>query len=240
MRPCFKFTLLGAFATVFVASLFAGLGKWQLNRAAEKTRILETHRERAAEAAVILPNEFDHSGQWPEQWRYRKVRVTATPVPERQFLLDNQTRAGRVGFNVLTPFRPKDGGLFLVDRGWVPLGASRLNLPDVSIPAEPLRFEGSIYVPYKKAFSLGGIDDGEVGWPRIIQFLDFQTLGKRLGEPLRPFTLRLDPAAGHGYRRDWPITAALPDKHLAYAFQWFALAVGTVAVAFALAMRRGK
>ena len=236
MKLYFKPTLLGIFATVFLASLFAGLGRWQLNRADEKTQILDAYQTRAVELASVMPERIEN----PEQWRYRKVHISASPLTSRQFLLDNQTRNGRVGFNVLTPFRPVDGRLLLVDRGWVPLGASRSDLPDVSMPSESLRLEGLIYVPYEKAFTLGGMDDGELGWPRIIQFLDFETLGQRLGEPLRPFTLRLDPAAEHGYLRNWPIIAVSPDKHLAYAFQWFALAVGVGAVFIALTLRQRK
>ncbi len=234
MKLYFKQTLLGLFATVFLVSLFAGLGRWQLHRADEKTQILETYRERATQPAAALPARLAD----PERWRYRKVRVTATAAAARQFLLDNQIRESRPGFNVLTPFKPAHGESFLVDRGWVPLGASRNDPPDVSIPDKPLHLEGLIYVPYAEPFSLGGMDDGELGWPRIIQFLDFNTLGQRLGEPLRPFTLRLDPASEHGYLRDWPLIAVSPNKHLAYAFQWFALALGVVAVFVVLTLRR--
>ncbi len=234
MRLYFKQTLLGLFATIFLASLFTGLGRWQLNRADEKADMLEAFRQRTESPAVALPVRLEE----PAQWRYRKVHTTAVPLPERQFLLDNQVHGNRAGFNVLTPFRSASGTLFLVDRGWVPLSTSRRDLPDLSIPKEAMPLEGRIYTPYQKPFSLGGMDDGELGWPRIIQFLDFEILGQRLGEPLQPFTLRLDPALEHGYLRDWPITAVSPDKHIAYAFQWFALAVAAVVVFLVLTLRR--
>ena len=103
-----------------------------------------------------------------------------------------------------------------------------------------MRLEGLIYVPYSEPFSLGGMDEGETRWPRVIQFLDFAALEQRLGAPLRPFVLRLDPALEHGYRRDWKIAAISPDKHLAYAFQWFALAVAVAVVFLVLSLRRRK
>ncbi len=236
MKLHFKQTLLGFFLVVFLASLFAGLGRWQLHRADEKAEILETYRRHAAEPAVALPAKLED----PARWRYRKVHTTATPLPERQFLLDNQIRKGRAGFSVLTPFRTVHGALLLVDRGWLPLGASRSDLPDISIPPDAMRLEGLLYVPYGKPFSLGGMDDGELGWPRIIQFPNFETMGQRLGEPLRPFILRLDPMLEHGYLRDWRITAVSPDTHLAYAFQWFALMVTVIAVALILSLRRRR
>lgn len=236
MRLYFKHTLLGFLLTVFIAGLFAGLGRWQLNRADEKREMIETQLRRAAEPVVELPARLED----PVEWRYRKVRFAATPLAARQFLLDNQTREGRVGFNVLTAFKAADGGLVLVDRGWIPLGADRSDPPEVSISEIPMQLEGSIYVPYGKPFALGGIDDGEFGWPRIIQFLDFETLGRRLGAPLRPFIVRLAPSSPHGYLRTWRITSVSPDKHLAYAFQWFALSAATFAVFFVLAMRRRR
>ena len=99
MRLYLKNTLLGILATVFLAALFASLGRWQLDRADEKSEMLESYRVRAAAPATALPSELDD----PPLWRYRKVHVTATPLPERQFLLDNQTRESHVGYNVLTP-----------------------------------------------------------------------------------------------------------------------------------------
>ena len=234
MKLHYKSTILGILLTVFLVSLFAGLGRWQLTRYWEKTEILETYNHHAKEPASALPSQLED----PAQWRYRKVYTTATPIAERQFLLDNQTHNGRVGFNVLTTFRLANGHLVLVDRGWVPLGSSRRDLPDISIPKTPMRIEGTIYTPYEKPFSLGGMDDGEIGWPRIIQFLDFKVLTSRLGEPLHPFTIRLDPTMEYGYLRDWKIIAISPNKHLAYVFQWFALALATIAIFLLLVIRR--
>ena len=211
-------------------------GRWQLDRAEEKTRILETYQQRASESAVALPERIEDI----DRWRYRKVHAVATPLPDRQFLLDNRTHGGQAGFNVLTPFELKNGDLLLVDRGWVPLGEYRRTLPDVSILEEPMRVEGTIYAPYKEAFSLGGMDEGEFGWPRIIQFLDFNLLERRLNQTLRKFTVRLDPAARHGYLRDWSIVSLPPDRHLGYAFQGFAFAAAVLAVFLILTLRRKK
>ena len=231
-----KQTLLGGLLVLLLIGFSIEFSRWQLDRAEEKTRILETYRQRASVSAVALPEQIEDL----EQWRYRKIRATATPVSDRQFLLDNQTRRGQVGFNVLTPFQLGNGDLLLIDRGWVPLGEYRQMLPDVSIPEESMRIEGTIYAPHKEAFSLGGMDEGESGWPRIIQFLDFDLLERRLGRTLRRFTLRLDPAAQHGYLRDWNIVSLPPDRHLGYAFQGFAFAATALAVFLILTLRRKK
>ena len=235
MRLHFRYTMLGFLGAVLLTSLFVGLGKWQLDRAAEKAAIRDNYRQHSQAPAVALPDRLADAAQW----RHRKVSVTARPLPTQQFLLDNRIHKGRAGFNVLTPFITASGKVLLVDRGWVPLGSTRNELPDVAIADEMMTLEGLVYVPYAESFSLGGMDDGELGWPRIIQFIDFNTLGQRLTMPLRPFTLRLDPSQPHGYLREWHVAAVSPDKHLAYAFQWFALAL-TVVIGFVLVTLRRK
>lgn len=42
--------------------------------------------------------------------------------------------------------------------------------------------------------------------------------------------VRLNPASPHGYVRDWQIVPFSPQRHLGYAFQWFALAVGMLVI----------
>lgn len=162
-------------------------------------------------------------------WRYKKISVTGVYDNNKQMLLDNQVRDGVTGYNVLTPMAVEQNGKtywILVDRGWLPQSLHRQQLPNTDI--EVVQSEtvlGSVYVPYADAYSLGGIADGEDnGWPRRIQFVDYQLLSDRLGVELQAFTLRLDADQKHGYRRDWAEYSMSAHKHYGYAFQWFAMA----------------
>ena len=112
----------------------------------------------------------------------------------------------------------------LIDRGWIPIGQSREVLPRVDVDENKTTLIGNIYVPFGKPFQLGSIDHSDTSWPRLIQFLDFTELSNRLSLELLPFTVRLENNQLGAYKTKWPVIAFTPNRHLAYAVQWFALA----------------
>jgi surfeit locus 1 family protein len=206
--------------------LFIRLGVWQLDRGNFKSLVQESVVANSASTVQqpSLPlNDL-------ESWRYRNITLTGNFMPDRQFLLDNQIRDQQPGYSVLSAFHvPGMNTTILVDRGWLPQAARREQLPDISVSSETLTIKGSIYVPYENAYSLGEIAEGEdSGWPRRIQFVDYEQLSARLATQLQPFTLRLNAAMDNGYRRDWVESQSPANKHYGYAFQWFAMAAAVV------------
>ena len=152
------------------------------------------------------------------------------------------SQAGKPGYRVLTPFRRDDSDtLLLVDRGWVPLGASRSVLPPVFVS------------PGHRAVS-GRLDDaagtrrpgrrragvpGDRSWPRVLNFPRQQDVEQALGERVESRIVLLDPAAPDGYERAWrPAMRFGPERHLGYAIQWFALALAVLVAFVALSLRR--
>lgn len=220
-----RFWLVQIF-TVVVLSLFVILGTWQLGRGNVKQEI-----EYAIDDQQVGINSISLPLRDLESWRYKKVKLTGTYKVEKQFLLDNQVRDGSTGYSVLTPLYVEEfKSWVLVDRGWIAQGPSRNQLPVVAFHGEPMTtIAGNIYVPYDKAYSLGGIADGEdSSWPRRIQFVDYEQLATRLGETLQPFTLRLNSEELNGYRRDWAANNLSSEKHYGYAFQWYSMAFAVV------------
>ena len=112
--------------TVVLCLLFLSLGRWQWGRAEQK-RELWAQFDRGAGEVVALGTRT-----MTELPRYARVRVEGRWEPRRQFLLDNRTHEGRAGYEVLTPLWLDDGRVVLVNRGWVPFGGYRDQLPDVS------------------------------------------------------------------------------------------------------------
>ena len=66
----------------------------------------------------------------------------------------------------------------------------------------------------------------------MLQVVDTDVLAKKLAQSLFSFQVELDSAEPNGYVRDWQTTTVmLPEQHVAYAIQWFALAA-TLTVLF--------
>lgn len=222
-------------ATVFLVFVFISLGKWQLRQADHKTEIIALYEKNKRQPALPLHEVLNLDAKKNN----RRVSLRGTPWPERQFLLDNKVFAGRVGFDVLTPFILENGsGVVLVDRGWQALGERRSDLPEVPIAPKMMSLQGRLMAS-EKGFALGGMDEGEQTWPRIIQYIDYEELSRLLAKPLVPFVVRLDADQPGAYiERPRPVVSLMPDKHKAYAFQWFALAVAVFILFLALNVKR--
>jgi len=232
----FSPTLLPSLAMIVLLVLFLSLGFWQLSRAEQKRELIGTFEDRLSGPALTASAI---SATAPaDELRYRHVRLRGRYLADRQFLLDNRVYDRKPGFEVLTPFQLADGRVVLVNRGWVPLGASRSDLPSLQMQSEPVSVEGWLYIPFEPAYSLGGIDDAGTGWPRIVQYLDFEQLGQRLDASLLPMTVRLSGEAAEGYVRDWQVVPMTPAKHIAYAVQWFGLAIAVLVIYLVLNIKR--
>lgn len=227
--------LLPALVVLLLIGLLLSLGAWQLERADEKRAISREMHERQESSPSRLPLEVTD----PESLRYRRVKLAGRLEESRQFLLDNQMSRGTVGVNVLTPLKLAGRDeVVLVDRGWLPWGAYRNRLPDVSVPPEPVSLIGVVYVPYGKGFRIGEMDSGGGDWPTLIQYLDFDRISALLGYPVLPMTVRLESPAEAGYERNWVDPPANPQRHISYAIQWFALAAVLLVIYLALHLKR--
>ncbi len=223
--------LLGA-----VGFLCVALGRWQWHRAAE-SRETAARFAVTADLAPLTSAPPDFEGQ-----RYRRLRLHGEYVPERQFLLDNIVEDGRAGYEVLTPFRPSDGGRWLlVNRGWLPANPDRRVLPEVAVDSGERDVEGRIDRLPRPGLTLGG---GAAGMKtEALTVLSYPTaaeLAERLGRPVYPYQLLLDARESVGFAREWRPAGLGPERHLAYAGQWWLFACGAVGAAVALVWRASE
>jgi cytochrome oxidase assembly protein ShyY1 len=207
--------------TGLLLPLLIGLGFWQLQRAAEKEQIDRLWTQRQTQSPRALPSAQTASSELA----YLRVELRGEFLPERQLLLDNRMRQGRYGLEVLTPLRLAGSNtLVLVNRGWVAGDPSRREMPRVATPAGVQRLEGTIYVSPGTPFALGAETDTGP-WPRQLLTLDMPAISAMLGESLYPYSVRLDPASAAALDAHWSIVNNSPEKHRAYALQWFSMAV---------------
>lgn len=217
-------TILAAVAVV----LFSALGAWQLGRADEKHAMARSFTEGGpAIEWQQLPADAP---------RFQRVTLRGHYDPEHQFLLDNMSHQSVAGVQVLTPLVLDNGDAVLVNRGWLPFGATRQDLPPVEVSDEKRTVVGRIDNLPRPGIWLEGPE--ATGWPRLVQYPGMAELSAALGRDLAPRQVLLDSGVPDGYVREWTVPGTTPDRHLGYAVQWFALAALAGAIWLVLSFRR--
>ncbi len=224
---------LGALLVVVLVPAFVALGLWQLHKA-EAGTALQAALEDCARAA---PGEMPVTPGEAAQLRHRRYVLRGQFDAAGQVLLDNRVHDERAGYQVLTPLRLDGADMHvLVDRGWVPAGAGRAP-PPVTPPAGRVVITGVAVDAPARVFTLGdpvAILPNAAVW----QQLDFPRLRATFGRPLQPVVVRLDPAAEHGYLREWPRADERSLRHLGYAWQWFGFALAVPAIWLVMVFRK--
>ncbi|MDD1650483.1 MAG: SURF1 family protein [Methylococcaceae bacterium] len=214
------------------------LGFWQLQRAEEKSAINALREARTQEPSMRLGPETPPD---LEAMRYRPVFAEGLYDTTHQFLLDNQLKGQEPGYHVLTPLRLAGSNqAILVNRGWVPQGPSRAALPDIGLgPPRKIRIQGKLDYLHRVGFRLKGAEIPAAGWPSVVQLPEADQLAERLGYPLLPYQVLLDPDAESGYLRVWHAAPLDPGKNLGYALQWFLFAAGAAFLFLRHTLKRG-
>jgi len=220
---------------LLVVALLLGLSYWQWQRAAEKTRTLARIANWQQQGPVNLEQlaaisvreqdgiQLDFNARWlaPMVW-----------------LVDNQMVNGLVGYDVLVAVEDasatKHSAALLVNLGWIAAPAQREFLPEIKIP-HALRVEG-IFRTDIKGVLLGTNIENKGVWPMRIQQVDVEALSAYLKRPL---------VSGLVYQQKNSLfqlhyrpVILPPERHKAYALQWFCLAVAVLVVAMAASARK--
>lgn len=200
------------------------LGVWQLDRAEQKREILQQQQAQAQLPETSLSALV--AGISAEQ-RFRKVYASGQYLPEQTIFLDNQVYNSKVGYHVLTPFQLfQSDVLLLVNRGWVPVGASRATLPLLETPHTTVKISGRLNLPAAQPPLWS--DEYPVSQGRVWQFLPLQQYAQEIGLHPLPLVLELAPAqpgTAQLFQHWQKIDDEWVAKHQAYAFQWFAMAL---------------
>jgi surfeit locus 1 family protein len=220
--------------------LLIGLGSWQLRRLAWKEALIERIETRTKLAPADLPLRRDWLTLTSDDYDFRHVRASGRFDPTREALIFANPPAGlgpEPGFFVLTPFELEDGGVVLVNRGFIAASKQRDDARR-RWPQGQQTLTGLMRAPQSRNLFTPA-DDPERGvW--------FTSDAKEIAESLHiaeaaPFTLLLDPqgAGEPGAAENLPRPVAsgvdIVNNHLSYAVTWFGLAAALAVVFVAYA-----
>jgi cytochrome oxidase assembly protein ShyY1 len=222
-------------AMAVVVSIGIGAGLWQMSRAAGK---IEKAEKLASQIALPALN-LNTKRQWTlAEADNRRLVVEGEFLADQAIWLDNRpqpgapaskTGSGQSGFYVLMPFQlvGVENTVIWVQRGWAPRNREdRLALPPINTPSAALRIEGIGIAQPDRVFELGDGGVGGSGPVRIQQNLDLPKEAERHRWQQIPFVLKqIGDSENDGLMRNWTAAASGVERHYAYAFQWFALAL---------------
>lgn len=213
--------------TLLVFSLLIKLAFWQSDRALEKEqrqqRINELSHQQALpiESVLLLRNLPDGINDLP-------VLLDGSFDNKIVFLHDNQTSNGRLGYRVLQVFYHGEHAV-LVNLGWVQGSINRQELPDISTITGEYKLTGNVR-EIEVGIQLAEQNFSIESWPLRIQQIEIDKFSALINQKLLPFVVYLDKDETVGYKKNWKPIVMPPEKHRAYAFQWFSLAIAWISL----------
>jgi cytochrome oxidase assembly protein ShyY1 len=225
---------------LLVIPAFVFLGQWQFGRFEERSANSERVTANIEAAPVPLDRLAAVDRPAKEEDRYRRVTVAGTYDPAHALVVRRRPQEGRNGYYVLTPLVTASGAAVLVNRGWVPAGATADTPPEV--PAPPTgqvtvtgRLRPSETEESSGLRNVSGLPAGQV------LLIDADAIGNGLPYRLVGGYVELTE------QRPAPATAPAPvpepdvgaggGLNLAYGVQWW-LFIGIAVVGWGLLIRR--
>ena len=228
--------ILALVAGVMFAGFFA-LGTWQIYRLQWKLALIERVDQRVHAAPAPAPGIADWPKVSAENDEYRRVRVSGVYLPASTTWTLASLERG-IGYWVLTPLCTADGGIVMVNRGFVAAGTGGWEPQPSPAPATanacaaaagPAVTVTGVLRVSEKTSSLRANEPARNYW----YTRDLQAIAKARGLPaVAPYFVDADAASaqvqlpGESMRPTGGLTViSFVNNHLVYAITWFALAL---------------
>jgi len=230
-----------AFTLVAVAALVA-LGIWQLERKAWKEGLIAELEEKLSAPPAALPARE----RWPqlsaEKDEFRRVRFAAELLDQEAFVYTSGSAirpdVSGPGYWVLSPARLADGGVIIVNRGFVPEGRQDASTRRAGQPHGTVEIAGAMRWPEPRGLFTPSDTPAKNLW--FVRDPAAVAAAKRWGD-VAPFYIDQEaPPAPGGFPKVGPLKPSLPNNHLQYAVTWFGLALVVLisGIVFARTRRR--
>ena len=214
-------------ATVVMLAGLLSLGFWQVERLAWKEDLLARIKQRLSAKSLVLASAGDIASLRREAHDYHPAVIDAISEAAPRYFGSLKLKmhrpaspADRVGYHVLTPLVFADGAHILLDEGFVP---ARLKDQIGDRQGKVQRLPVVIRWPDARNI-FAAENDLENG---LVYVRDAPQIGRHFGISLPPVIVESANVPA-GAEAPWPrggqTRISLSNRHLEYAFTWFALA----------------
>ncbi len=212
------------------------LGYWQLSRAQEKQQRLDilASNQNQLKTQLLDLTEDDLK-------QFVPVQLEVELAKRKNILVENKIQNGELGYHVLNLVHDVESKKnLLVNRGWIAGLANRSELPQVELPASYWQLKARLY-PINRQVLSGDAEIEEFGNTIRVPVLDASIVSQletKLDIKIEPYLLRMDKQNDYALTVDWAWVSMMPEKHLAYAFQWFSLSLAFLIVSLFVLIKR--
>jgi cytochrome oxidase assembly protein ShyY1 len=219
-----KLNYLWLIVTVLVFAALVKLGFWQSARALEKEQRI-TRMEQLKSQDPLSLNQINLLAK-TENINDMPVEIEGFFDELALFLLDNQVSKGQLGYRVYQVLKIEQHAV-LVNIGWVQGSVNRQELPDIKALSGKHNVIGNVRL-IEVGIQLQEQVFTEIQWPLRIQQVEIDKFSILIDRKLLPYVIYVDKNEDIGFEKNWQPIVMPPEKHRAYAFQWFSLAIAWV------------
>jgi surfeit locus 1 family protein len=220
---------------VALAVVFAGLGKWQVQRLFWKLDLIARVEARVHRAAVPAPPTSEWADISAEKDEYRHVTASGTFDHGKAVLVQAVTELG-AGFWVVTPLVQEGGSTILINRGFVPADRRDPASRAAGDPSGPVHVIGLLRISEPGGGFLRSND--AVGGRWYSRDVAAIAAAEGLGN-VAPYFIDADATPNPGGLPVGGLTVvSFRNSHLVYALTWFALAAMSAAAGYLIYRRR--
>jgi len=225
----FKPQLVPTIALIVFLPIFGYLANWQYQKAKNLEQLQIFQNKNLNNFHLQLPNDVQLAD---DKYKFSNYRLKGQ-YSELSFLLDNQIFNNRAGYHLFSLFLTDKQKLILINRGWLPQGRTRQDLPKFTTPNTELEIEGYLH-------PIQNINLAQKYKPKINdkvwQIIDVDLISKFIGQKVYPYQLRLLATQDPKKIKQYPITFNYEKRfrtdkiimHKSYAGQWTLFAVTAI------------
>jgi cytochrome oxidase assembly protein ShyY1 len=214
-------------------AMLIGLGTWQLQRKTWKEALIATLNQRLSAPPIDLPSRAQWASLDPAKDEFRRVTFRAEFLRGKEGRVYTGGTALRddikePGYFAFTPARTPDGGLIVVNRGFVPNPHPDASLRPIGLGDGPVDIVGVLRWPEQPGWLVTPHSISDDLW--LVR--DHKAMAATYGwGEVAPFYVDQEsPAPANGVPRPAPLKPHLRNAHLQYAVTWFGLAAVLAAV----------